>query len=321
MSEIYDVDLSVFESGTPCQRDNVVNTVMTSLKTGFVYTSHDLTEDLLDAAYGALEAFFSLDAEVKQTAIVPGANSQAGYTGPLTETAAASQDADWKEMLAWGTELPAGHPLRSRFPNSYGGIFLPENLVPGITKTLTEFSKRILDIQRRFLRIIAVGIGCHETFFDAMTLDGATKNRAIHYPAMGDAPGGNHIWAGEHGDIDLITALPRATERGLQIKLSDDNGDTRWVDAAPPEGRMIINTGIMLDRITNGMIPPGLHRVIADEHQRADRYSVVQFCHPTPWTILSPVTSCITADNPQRHAPIAAGDLLSQVLHNIKLID
>ena len=101
---------------------------------------------------------------------------------------------------------------------------------------------------------------------------------------MNLAPDDNHLWAEEHGDINLITALPRATARGLQIK---SNG--RWIDATPPDNHLIINTGIMLEHISNGLIPTGIHRVVADEGQSEGRMSIVQFCHPTPWTILSPL--------------------------------
>lgn len=316
MSDILDVDLLAFERGTEVQRRAVVDGVMTSLATGFVYTSHDLSEDLLDTAYGMLEQFFSLPAEEKATASVPGTHGQAGYTGLLVETAASSEVPDWKEMLNWGVDVPAGHPLKRRFPHRYRGPMLPDHLVPGITKVLVELYDTLLDLQRRFLRIIAVGVGCHETLFDVMTHNGTTLARAIHYPAMDLAPGAEHVWAGEHGDINLITALPRATARGLQVKV-----DGGWVDAVPPEGRVIMNTGIMLEHLTNGVVPQGIHRVVADPAQPGDRYSVVQFCHPTPWTILSPLASCTGPDNPQRFPAIEAGDLLDQVLFEINLVE
>jgi isopenicillin N synthase-like dioxygenase len=320
VTAILDVDLLAFESGSPAERSAVVDGVMRSLRTGFVYTSHDLSQDLLDTAYGMLETFFSLPAEDKQAAVVPGTNGQVGYTGLLVETAASAETPDWKEMLNWGIDLPDGHPLKARFPTRYRGPRLPEAQVPGITKALVELYDRLLDLQRRFLRIIAVGVGCHESFFDGMTENGTTLARAIHYPAMDLAPGDEHVWAGAHGDINLITALPRATARGLQV-LVEEGGDAHWVDATPPDDRVIINTGIMLERITNALIPQGIHRVVADPDQPGDRYSVVQFCHPTPWTILDPVASCITPDNRQRFAPIEAGDLLDQVLYDINLVE
>ncbi len=318
---ILDVDLLAFETGDAATRRAVVDGVMRSLRSGFVYTSHDVGDDLIDTAYGMLEEFFSCSPEEKQTAYAPGTFGQTGYTGLLVETAAISDHPDWKEMLNWGRNIPSGHPLQRQYPTRYPDQVLPEALVPGITEMLQHFHDRVHDTQRRFLRIIAEGIGCHPSFFDAMTIDGPTLSRAIHYPAMEQAPrvdGSNtpHVWAAEHGDINLITALPKATARGLQVQTDDG-----WVDAIPPDGRMIINTGIMLEHITNGIVPVGVHRVVADPDQPGDRYSVVQFCHPTPWTILAPVSTCVTPDNPQRHAPISAADRLDLVLYEINLVD
>ncbi len=316
MAEIVDVDLLAFEQGTAEQRRAVVDGVRRSLTTGFVYTHHDLSEDLLDTAYGMLGQFFELPAEEKAKASAPGTSGQTGYTGLLVETAAVADVPDWKEMLNWGRRIPAGHPLERKYPTRYPTQVFPEAQVAGITEVLTRFHDSVEQLQRRFLRTIAVGIGCHESYFDTMTTNGTTLTRAIHYPAMESAPRGGHVWAGEHADINLITALPRATARGLQVRTDDG-----WVDAVPPDGAMIINTGIMLEHITNGRIPSGWHRVVADPDQCGDRYSVVQFCHPTPWTILSPVPSCITPDHPQRFAPIEAGDRLDLVLYEINLIE
>jgi isopenicillin N synthase-like dioxygenase len=316
--EILDVDLVSFETGDAAARRAVVDGVMRSLRNGFVYVSHDVGETLIDDAYGMLETFFSLPIEVKSEFVAPGTHGQTGYTGLLVETAATADVADWKEMLNWARDVPAGHPLRSRFPHRYHDQVLPEAAVPGIRDVLNTFHDAIFDLQRRILRIIAEGIGCHETFFDKMLVDGSTLSRAIHYPSMDAAPDAPHVWAGEHADINLITALPRATASGLQVKLKDEG---TWIDAVADDGQAIINTGLMLETVTNGVIEPGIHRVVAAPGQDGDRYSVVQFCHPTPWTILSPVASCITPETPQRFAPIAAADALDLVLYEINLIE
>lgn len=316
MAEILDVDLLAFERGDAAARSAVVDGVMKSLQTGFVYTSHDLGEDMLDEAYGMLKEFFSLPNEEKQKAAAPGTHGQTGYTGLLVETAASSDVADWKEMLNWGRNIPNGHPLKRKYPSRYPDQVLPEAQVPGITDVLNNFHDKLLDLQRRFLRIIALGIGCHVSFFDEMTTDGTTLTRAIHYPAMDLAPGAGHEWAAAHGDINLITALPRATKKGLQVQTVEG-----WVDAIPPPGQAIINTGIMLEHLTNGVISQGVHKVVADPDEPGERYSVVQFCHPTPWTMLTPVPSCISEGIPQRFAGVSAGDLLDQVIYEINLVE
>ena len=321
VSEILEVDLLAFERGDSNQRSAVVDGVRRSLETGFVLTRHDLSEDLLDSAYGMLQQFFSAPTEEKQRWTVPGAHGQTGYTGVLVETAASSDTPDWKEMLNWSTPIEPGHPLKRKFRQAYPDQVLPEETVPGITKVLYEFHDTIADLQRRFLRIIAEGIGCHETFFDEMVADGPTLTRAIRYPPMTESPdhgdgSGHNVWAAEHGDINLITALPRATAPGLQVKVDDE-----WVDAVAPDGQVIINTGIMLERLTNGQIPIGWHRVVAAPGFEGERYSVVQFCHPRPWTILSPVPSCCSAETPQRFHALSAADALDEVLYQINLVE
>ena len=313
---ILDVDLLRFETGDAGARRAVVDGVMRSLGTGFVYTNHDVSSDMLDTAYGMLQLFFELAPETKSSFQAPGSHGQSGYTGLMVETAATADKPDWKEMLNWGVQLPDGHPLRRKFPHVYPDQVYPEAAVPGMEAVMKEFHRRVHETQQRFLRIIAVGLGCHENLFDDMLRHGSTLTRAIHYPAMDLAPETAHIWAGAHTDINLITALPRASTRGLQVSVGG-----AWIDAVAPEGQMIINSGIMLEHLTNGLIRAGQHRVIAAPDQRGDRYSVVQFCHPTPWTILQPLPSCITSENPQRFAAIMAGDKLDEVLYAINLIE
>ncbi len=104
----------------------VVDGVMRSLETGFVYTSHDMGERLIDDAYAHLRTFFELPAEAKQEFVAAGTHGQTGYTGLLVETAATSDVPDWKEMLNWSRDVPAGHPLRRKYPHRYMDQVIPD---------------------------------------------------------------------------------------------------------------------------------------------------------------------------------------------------
>ena len=323
-SGILDVDLLAFENGSRAARAAVVDGVRRSLATGFVYARADLSTDLLDATYGRLGRFFAIEPAIKQRLVASGASGQTGYTGLLVETAAGHSHADWKEMLNWAAPLPAAHPLRRRFPLHYPEPLLPEAVVPGLSVVLQEFHAAIATLQRRFLRVIAVGLGAAEGFFDAVVEDAPTLTRAIRYPPMAEAPSGPHLWAAPHADINLITALPRATGPGLQVLVEGE-----WVDALPPEGQVIINSGLMLERLSNGHIPAGWHRVIAPPAPAAEagsaaasgRLSVVQFCHARPSTVLQPLPCCCAPDTPQRYAAISAADALEDVLYRINLLE
>jgi isopenicillin N synthase-like dioxygenase len=312
---ILDVDLQAFERGDATARGAVVDGVRRSLATGFVHARTDLPSDLLDTAYGMLGRFFDCESTDKERFRAPGSAGQTGYTGLLVETAAGSEHPDWKEMLNWSAPIPAQHPLRRRYPLLYPEPVLPEPLVPGISAVLESFHRTLAELQRRFLRVIALGIGCAETYFDEMVSDAPTLSRAVRYPPMPQAPHGGHVWAEAHADINLITALPRATAAGLQVCIEGD-----WVDARPLEGHVILNSGLMLERLSNGVIPAGWHRVLAPAGHAGERLSVVQFCHPRPWTVLAPVPSCWTHGNPPRWPGLTAADALEDVLYRINLL-
>jgi isopenicillin N synthase-like dioxygenase len=312
--KILDVDLLRFERGDSTARRAAVDGVMKSLATGFVYLEHDLPTELLDRCYSQLETFFAMPAETKERSRVDGSRGQRGYTGLLVEQAAGSAHPDWKEMLNWGEAAPSGHPLGQAYPDRYGVPVFPETELPGIGADLMRFHRQVLELQRRFLRIVALGLGAHESFFDEMTEHGATLTRAIHYPPMSQSPGEEHVWAAPHGDINLVTALPRATANGLQVRT-----EAGWVDAIAPEGRAILNSGMMLEHFSNGVLPTGIHRVVADPEHSNDRIAIVQFCHPTPSTILSPLTSCIRDGFPQRFGGVSAARRLDEVLWQINL--
>ena len=314
MTDILDVDLLAFEHGGSAARRAIAGAVVRSLGTGFVFTSHDLPTDLLDTAYGLLGDFFALAEAQKVEYRVPESHGQRGYTGLLVETAATAELADWKEMLNWGAPLPGHHPLRARYPYRYLDPVFPDADVAGIGAALTELHDRVADLQTRFLRIVAVGLGAHERYFDDIVVDGSHLTRAIHYPPMAAAPSGAHVWADAHADINLITALPRASGDGLQLQTPEG-----WVEVVPPEGHVVVNSGIMLERLSNGRITAGIHRVVAPAGAGA-RLSVVQFCHPAPWFVLDPLPSCVDAEHPLRYGTIESAALLDRVLYEIGLI-
>ena len=263
---------------------------MRSLATGFVYTATDLSETMLDDAYGMLAGLLRAWTRSARTPGSPPAPTARPATpGLLVETAATSEVPDWKEMLNWGPTVPEGHPMRRKYPHRFHDPVLPEADVPGITKVLTEFHDRVFDTQRRFLRIIATGLGAHESLFEELLKDGPVLNRAIRYPPMSSAPadGGPaaHEWAGAHADINLTTVLPRATEKGLQVRTKAATADDEavWVDAVParrprdPE-----------------------HRDHARAHVQRDRSRRAGTgWSPTPTTTASATRSCSSATRPR----------------------
>jgi len=271
-----------------------------ALRDGCFLVRHSIPSTLLDDAYGLLEDFFRLPAEVKA--------ESAGPAGGLGFVPASPGAADWKELFHWGAQLPDGHPLLRRFPDRYPRPVWPDHLVPGFSSVLKQLHGEMRDFQLKVVDTISRMIGVDGRFFREMLTDGPVVNRASWYPPMESASSDQQVWAVAHTDQDLITMLPRATSGGLEVL----TGGT-WVPVTPPDGHAVINAGVVLERLSNGRITAPLHRVSAPSNSTG-RLSIVQFCHPTPWTVISPLQHDGGREVPEYPA-ITAADLFDKTMY------
>ncbi|MCY0929274.1 hypothetical protein OTB20_24360 [Streptomyces sp. H27-H1] len=290
--------------------------VRAALRDGFFLVRNTVPDTLLDEAYGLLGTFFELPADVKAACGVPGSNGQSGYLPPLVEQGEKGRTPDWKELFHWGAPLPDAHPLRERYPARYPQPCFPDHLVPGIGATLGELHARMARFQLDVLRRIAGALGAAPGYFEEMLEDGPVVNRATWYPPMEQAPSDDHVWMVEHQDFDLITALPRATAAGLDVLI-----DGAWTPVEVPEGYAVLNVGMVLERLTGGLARAAVHRVVAAPGQSGGRLSIVQFCHPTPWTVLSALRGHPGDREPERYPALTAQDLFQRTMYRINRLD
>ena len=80
---------------------------------------------------------------------------------------------------------------------------------------------------------------------------------------------------------------------------------------------LIVDSGDMLERLTNGVIPSTTHRVVNPEGPNVSRYSMPFFMHPRSDTPLDVLPSCIGAG--AKFPPITAGAFLAERLREIGL--
>ena len=136
---------------------------------------------------------------------------------------------------------------------------------------------------KELLSLIGEGSGLGYSYFDTMVHNGVSSLRMLDYPPVTEETFGA-IRAEAHEDINLITLLPISKQGGLQVlsSVSDEKGGKLWIDAPTGDDLFVINSGDMLDRLTNGYFPSTSHRVInpesSEEHIR--RVSFPLFLHP-----------------------------------------
>ena len=151
-------------------------------------------------------------------------------------------------------------------------------------------------------------------YFKNMIADGNSILRTIHYPPTKGQDTHNSIRAAAHEDINLITMLVGATASGLQLL----DRDGTWLDVNSKPGQIVVDTGDMMSRITNDVLPATTHRVINPETDSEARYSMPYFVHPHSQAMLSCLKSC--EGTGRKYEDITAGDFLIQRLKEIGLL-
>jgi isopenicillin N synthase-like dioxygenase len=278
---------------------------------GFIVLNpYDFSFDLVDQTYTKFKEFFAQPLATKMKYF--GDNGgQRGYVPKLTEHAKDSKHPDLKEFWHIGRELTAD--------NSYKGtVDYPDNIWP---KDVPEFKKlglatfdQLDSVATSLFHSLAESLNVPQDFFEKMTHDGNSILRTIHYPPLKEFTQKDSIRAGAHEDINLITLLVGATDAGLELL----DRDGKWLKVPCLPNQIVVDSGDMLSRITNEIIPATTHRVVNPDKSCSERYSMPFFCHPHANAELNCIESCIGTG--KKYEDILAKDFLRQRLIEIGVL-
>ncbi|MCY1016337.1 isopenicillin N synthase family dioxygenase [Pyxidicoccus sp. MSG2] len=309
------VDLSHYRTGTARERARFVQVFGDGLKEfGFVTVEgHGVDDGLIRRTYSDVERFFGLPEAVKARYADTERGGQRGYIGYGQEHAKNRKVGDLKEFWHVGRELPKSH----RYHDVYGANVWPEE-VPTFREHTRSLFSALDGAAGVMLQALAEYFGVERDTFRDMATDGNSVLRLIHYPPLKERfiPGG--VRAAEHEDINLITLLCEGTAGGLELLTRDGE----WLPVDTLRGQIVVDSGDMLSRVTNNVIPATTHRVVNPRGTAEDtvRYSMPFFVHPYADCVLQPLPCTQTPDNPARHAPITADAFLKQRLREIGLL-
>jgi len=307
------VDLSKYVHGSAEEKAQFVQDLGRAFhEVGFVAgVNHGIPKNLVDGFYSASKAFFALPEEVKRQYEIPGMAGQRGYTSFGKEHAKQSKVADLKEFFQIGQEVPAGHPLKSQYPDN---VQVAE--APDMARLGRELYRAFEKAGWQLLEAIALHLHLNRDYFNRYIHEGNSILRSIHYPPITQEPA-SAIRAEQHEDINLITLLVGASAGGLQLL----NSKNQWMPILPEADEIVINVGDMLQRLTNNYLKSTTHRVVNPprEEWHLPRLSIPFFLHPVSDMRLDCLPSCVTADNPLHYEPITAGEYLDERLREIGL--
>jgi isopenicillin N synthase-like dioxygenase len=310
------IHLSDYRRGTPAERERFVRTFGEGLREfGFAsIDDHGIEDGLIRRTYSDVQALFSLTKEQKRRYEVPGGAGQRGYTGFGKEHAKNRTVGDLKEYWHVARELPAGHPRLG----DYGQNVWPTE-VPTFRKNSVDLFQALDEVAATLLHALADYFGLPTHTFSDMAHEGNSILRVIHYPPLKEIFVPGAVRAAEHEDINLITLLCEGTSSGLELLTRDG----QWLPVDTLKGQIVVDSGDMLSRITNHVIPATTHRVVNPSRPEEDtvRYSMPFFVHPYPECELRVLDCTVTPDRPAKYPPTTADAFLKQRLREIGLMD
>ena len=308
--KVPELSLLSYVNGSQNDKIKFVDDIFSGLKDyGFIILKdHTIEQKKIDLAYELVKEFFNLPLETKLKYKMNN-GGQRGYTPFKTEHAKDNKNPDLKEFWHVGRELAAS--------SQYNGVY-PENVWPSevaeFKKAFTELYDAMDMTSGILLEAIGKGLDVPSSYFADMIKDGNSIIRTIHYPPTKGEDTKNSIRAAAHEDINLITMLVGATDSGLQLLERDGT----WLDVESRPGEIVVDTGDMMSRITNNVLPSTTHRVINPSDDGSARFSMPFFVHPHSQAELKCIPSCVGAG--AKHPPITAGEFLTQRLREIGLI-
>lgn len=305
--EIPIIDMGPYLRGEPGADRRMAEELRKSTETvGFFYLkNHGIPQALIDRIFAESRRFFALPVEEKMK--VPRVDN-AGYVR-LQEAKQHSANSSivrnvkpaLNESFIINRERTPDDPDVIAKKMFCGMNNWPENL-PGFRETLLEYHGAIEKLGKSFLPLWALSLDLPTNFFDRFFTKPHCNLRLAHYPPQTEIGNGQY-GIPPHTDNCLMTFLAQSNVPGLAVQMP--SGHWRVVEIIP--GTLLVNTGNLTVRWTNGRYKSTKHRVINLSGQ--ERYSIPVFFGPDFDALIEVVPTTITADNPCQFEPITYTDL------------
>ena len=258
-------------------------------------TGLGLESSAIDDIFQASARFFSQDASLKARCSYGSAEENFGYQALGAESLDPARPADLKESFTMRNLLAA--PIADgRWPDRE------------FRDSVCSFYKRAWAAASRLQRLLAIALGLRPEFFvDCHSGENVTL-RLLHYPAISDpALDDGQMGAGAHTDYGLLTLLIQDGVGGLQVRDAMGN----WHDVPPRRSTIVVNSGDLLERWSNGRYRSTVHRVLP-RRCATRRFSVALFVDPDSATEVEVLASCVDDQHPAAYPRTTAGEHLTE---------
>lgn len=271
---------------------------------GFFYVkNHGIATAHIETVFSEIKRFFDLPIEEKMKIHIGKSNIFRGYT-PIGKELT-NDKRDWHESVDFGLDLSIDHPEVLAGKPLQGPNPWPENL-PDFRKILTKHWDLMLNLGSRITEGLALSLKLEQNYFQQFTSKSQSSMRILHYPPYQIHEPAKNIGdgIGAHIDYGFLTILAQDAIGGLEVR----NAANEWIPAPHIPGTFIINMGHMTQRWTNDFYKATLHRVRSKRNK--SRYSFPFFFEPNFDTVVAPLESLCSPENPPGYEPFHFGTYL-----------
>jgi len=275
------IDLQPWYHGSAAEQDALCDRLRRVChEVGFFYAvNHGIDESVSAAYLDTVRDFFALPIEYKQAIDKSHSPQFRGWEQLGSELT--NNQIDYREQIDIGVEARAiEHPdpwyLALVGPNQWPDAAA----LPGFRETVSDYFVRLAELSRQILRIMSRALGLDDSHIERVFGRAPSPYmKLIRYPPT--RPGARGV--GVHKDSGFLTLLLQDGTPGLEAQANDD----RWYTVDPKPGSLVVNTGELLQLITQNYFIATPHRVV--NRSPRERFSAAFFYSPDLNTRLDPL--------------------------------
>ncbi|KAI9711038.1 MAG: hypothetical protein M1820_002476 [Bogoriella megaspora] len=342
------IDISLFTSvhDISGREDAAKSLVEACHELGFVnIVGHGLPPEAIKEAFVWTQRLFDLSLEDKMKAPHPATQTpHRGYSGIGKEKVYSQKEAseadnriDPRDSLRKIEDYKESYEIGSENDDQQPNIWLPNDVLPGFRKFMTDFYEKLTALADLLLEVFAIGLRLPEA--EQTSLKGLNSRhynqlRLLNYPTIEKERIEHDILARmpAHTDWGSFTILFQDAIGGLELQ---EAASKTFIDAEPQAGALVLNIGDMFQRFTNGtnaisndnrhtrvdfpltldagyfLSPSHRVRIPCKTGEQASiprRISIPFFVMPDPKLVITPLTKFVSESRPAKYEPVRFRD-------------
>ncbi|KAK9058177.1 hypothetical protein SSX86_023017 [Deinandra increscens subsp. villosa] len=264
----------------------------------FQLIGHEVCDESVESMHRKTEEFFNLSTEEKKTyAQKPGSLEGYGQAFVISE----DQKLEWCDMI-----FLKAIPVQTRKLE-----FWPEHQPRHFREALDTYSHDMKKTAVSIIGFIAMALGLDAKIFFEAFEGGSYEVRMNCYPPCPEPE--RVIGISSHADISCVTLLTDCGDiPGLQVLK-----DGQWVFVEPITNGIVVNIGIIMEVVSNGIYKAPYHR--AAVNSKKDRFSIVTFCYPDGNFEIKPAEQLISSDSIAQYKSLTYDEYKQSFYERIKL--